>query len=63
MHYDCYECGEQFDMPFYKKNKVGMKVACCPFCGNTDDIEEVEDERDREYDDIIEWEDLTDEEE
>ena len=24
MHYDCYECGEQFDLPFYKKNKVGM---------------------------------------
>lgn len=50
MYWTCFECGEVFDVPAYRKNRVGSKTPCCPVC-NSRDIEEVD-----EDDDIYDWE-------
>ena len=55
MYYTCEDCGEVFDIPFYRKDRVGNKVPCCPACGGHD-IEEV----DYDYDDFIEYEEIED---
>ena len=58
MYWTCNDCGETFEAPFYRKNRVGVKIPYCPACGGYD-IDEYE-EDDGEYEDIVEWEDLTD---
>ena len=52
MYYICNECGEIFETPVYRKNRVGIKELYCPACGSSDDIDEYDDE----YDDIVEYE-------
>ena len=52
MYWVCYECGEMFDFPAYRKDKTGSKMPCCPVC-NSRDIEEIDED---DPDDIIDYE-------
>ena len=60
MHYICYDCGEIFDTPLYKKDRYGRHVVACPACGCMDDVEEEYDDEDDQYEDIIEYEEFED---
>lgn len=58
MYWICNDCGEAFEMPFYRKNRSGIKIPLCPACGGYD-IEEQEEE-DYDYDDFVEYEEMED---
>lgn len=52
MYWTCFECGEAFDIPAYRKDRAGNKTPCCPVC-NSRDIEEVDED---DPDDIVDYE-------
>ena len=58
MYWTCYNCGEVFEIPSYRKDRVGNKVACCPACESVD----VEEYDDFDPDDVIDYEIWTEEE-
>ena len=52
MGWVCEDCGEVFELPYYRKDRVGNKVPCCPACSSR----EIEEEEDYGYDDFVEYE-------
>lgn len=57
MSWICNDCGENFESPFYRKSRHGVKIPYCPACGGYD----IEEDEEIDYSDFVEYEEFEDE--